>query len=184
MPPVRLIEAVLRLKETKRRGWLERDVPEPESVASHSYGLAVLALLTARERGLDALKAVTIALMHDLAESVTGDLTPEMKEARGREASEKAEQEILEQLTMDLPEAQRSWLQSLIAEYYEGSTPEAGIVRQLDKLEMALQAAWYSASNRLGKREASEFIQSSMREISDPQLRRWVVKLLKHLKSD
>ncbi|MEM3907358.1 MAG: HD domain-containing protein, partial [Nitrososphaerota archaeon] len=63
----RIIEAIHRLKETKRTGWLERGVKDPESVASHSYGVAVLTLLIAHEKGLDTLNAVATALLHDLA---------------------------------------------------------------------------------------------------------------------
>lgn len=182
MTPARITEAVLRLKETKRMGWVERGVEDAESVACHSYGLAVLALIEAQQRGLDTLKAVATALLHDLAESVTGDLTPEMKTAKGREAAEKEEQETLKQLLEGLPEAQRLWLVRLIDEYYEESTPEARLIRQLDRVEMALQAAWYKRSNRLGEAEASEFIQSSIRELSDTELLNLLASALSSIK--
>jgi len=180
--PARIVEAVLRLKETKRRGWVERGIADAESVACHSYGLAVLALIEAQQRGLDTLRAVATALLHDLAESVTGDMTPEMKTARGREAAEKEEQETLKQLLEGLPEAQRLWLERLVEEYYEQSTPETKLVRQLDRVEMALQAAWYKRSNRLGEAEASEFIQSSIGELSDIELLRLLASTLSSIK--
>jgi len=180
--PARIVEAVLRLKETKRMGWVERGVEDAESVACHSYGLAVLALIEAQQRGLDTLKAVATALLHDLAESVTGDLTPEMKTSKGREAAEKEEQETLKQLLEDLPETQRLWLERLIDEYYEESTPEARLVRQLDRIEMALQAAWYKQSNRLGEAEAAEFIQSSIGELSDTELLNLLASTLSSIK--
>ena len=179
MIPARIVEAVLRLKETKRRGWVERGIADAESVACHSYSLAVLALIEAQQRGLDTLKAVATALLHDLAESLTGDLTPEMKTAKGREAAEKDEQETLKQLLEDLPETQKSWLQSLIKEYYEESTPEAKLIRQLDRVEMALQAQHYFEDGKIKKKDiADEFIRSSLNEIEDPKLREFITKMM------
>ena len=76
LPPA-VVEAIGRLKEVPRTGWLDRDIPveETESVADHSFGVAMLAWLLAPDE-LDRLRVVELALIHDLAESVVGDVTP------------------------------------------------------------------------------------------------------------
>src|SRR5918912_251677 len=71
-----LAAAAGSLKEVRRQGWVDRGVADAESVADHSYRLAVLAWAVARARGLDAGRAVLIALVHDLAEAEIGDETP------------------------------------------------------------------------------------------------------------
>src|SRR4051794_3581465 len=64
-----------RLKRLKRSGWLRVGLPDPESVADHSYRLAIMALLLGPRLGVDADRLVRLALLHDLAESRVGDLT-------------------------------------------------------------------------------------------------------------
>src|SRR5438045_1530082 len=82
MPPARvpglgeLAEAAVGLKEGRRKGGVDRGVPDAESVADHSYRVALLAWALARTRGLDAERAMLIGLVHDLAEAEVGDETP------------------------------------------------------------------------------------------------------------
>src|SRR5437868_15393470 len=71
-----LADAAGKLKEVRRKGWVDRGVPDAESVADHSYRVAVLAWAVARQRGLDASRALLIGLVHDLAEAEVGDETP------------------------------------------------------------------------------------------------------------
>src|SRR5260221_8313896 len=72
----RLAEMAARLKDVRRQGWVDRGVPDAESVADHSYGVALLAWAVARARGLDGERALLIAIVHDLAEAEVGDETP------------------------------------------------------------------------------------------------------------
>src|SRR4051794_15354555 len=76
LPPA-IVEAIGRLKEIPRTGWLDRGIlaEETESVADHSYGVALLAWLLAPD-ALDRGRVVELALIHDLAEAVVGDVTP------------------------------------------------------------------------------------------------------------
>src|SRR5688572_1987599 len=71
-----LADAAGKLKRVRRKGWVDRGVPDAESVADHSYRLALLAWAVARQRGLDADRALKMALFHDLAEAEVGDETP------------------------------------------------------------------------------------------------------------
>src|SRR5215207_6666461 len=69
-----------RLKRLDRTGWVLRGLPPgAESVAAHSYGVALTAMLLADEcaaRGVavDAGRVLRIALLHDLQETRTGDM--------------------------------------------------------------------------------------------------------------
>src|SRR5512142_253976 len=75
---------LMRLKRLYRQGWLKRGLPAElcESVAEHSFGTALLALLVASPRdsgapgGLDRGKATLMALVHEIGESYAGDITP------------------------------------------------------------------------------------------------------------
>lgn len=75
----RFAHRIGRLKSTPRTGWLHRGIPpdQTESVADHSFRVAVLTWLASSEvEGLDRNRAIKLALLHDLAESITGDITP------------------------------------------------------------------------------------------------------------
>ena len=66
----------LRLKDVQRQGWVNAGVPHPESVAAHSWGMAILAMkLCPSELNLEHV--LKLCLVHDLPEVIVGDLTPE-----------------------------------------------------------------------------------------------------------
>jgi len=54
-----------RLKEIKRTGWKLKGIKNPESVAEHSFMLALMALALAKPLKLDAGKCISLALVHD-----------------------------------------------------------------------------------------------------------------------
>ena len=66
---------MLELKQLPRTGWVRSGVENPESVAAHSWGMAVLALRLAPKE-LDIEKILSLCLIHDLPEVRVGDLTP------------------------------------------------------------------------------------------------------------
>ena len=72
------------LKKIPRQGWIDKagisESVDPESVADHSnqYSVAVMAMLFGDNAKMDTCKMIRMALLHDIAESITGDLTPEM----------------------------------------------------------------------------------------------------------
>lgn len=63
-----------KLKDTPRAGWVLRKVHEPESVAAHMHRMAVMAL--SAPAPLDRERCIKLALVHDIAEAVCGDITP------------------------------------------------------------------------------------------------------------
>ena len=162
-----------RLKTLRRAGWVRSGVEEPESVADHSYRLAMLALLIAPRLGLDIDRLVRLALLHDLAEARIGDLTPADRVAPADKAAR--EDAAFSEIVSGLSESKA--LVELWRDYETGGTPEARIVRQLDKLEMALQALEYeqtavagSGAAQLQPGWADEFFASARAALREPLL--------------
>ena len=131
-----------KLKGLPRTGWVESGILEPESVAEHSFRTAVLAMLLADLQGLDSGKAVKMALLHDLAEAVTGDLTYREKCSRGL-AYQTEEEKAIDRLFSRLPRDVAASYRALWDELREASSPEAKVAAQADKAEMLLQASEY-----------------------------------------
>lgn len=152
----------LRLKAVPRTGWLRRGVADPEDVASHSWGLAFLVLILLPD-DLDRARALEYAVLHDLAEVSTGDITPH--DGISRDEKHRREREAMEELCARLPRGAE-----LLATWnaYEARTdPEAQFVHQLDRLDMALQATAYHRAGAVGM---AEFLDSARQVISDPSL--------------
>lgn len=53
-----------------------RDVKDCETVSGHMYRMGLLTFLLNGSEGLDRIKCMEMALVHDLAESLVGDITP------------------------------------------------------------------------------------------------------------
>jgi putative hydrolase of HD superfamily len=172
-----LFAAVASLKSVRRKGWVLRGVRHAESVADHSLAVAVLSAAIAASRGLDPGRAALIAVLHDIVESVTGDLTPDEKASMGATRLREVELQAIERVIGGAPEeVRRVFLQSL-RDYEEGSSEEGRIVREVDKLEMALQALLYR--DELGTSGVEEFVSSALSEIKDPEIRSLVEEVFR-----
>ena len=146
----------LGLKDVLRQGWVNAGVESPESVAAHSWGMAILALKLC-PANLNLEHVLKLCLVHDLPEVIVGDLTPQ-DDVSTKSADERAAMERL------APE----WV-SLFDEYENQSTPEAVFVKSLDKLDMALQAKVYMSRSEL---DLEEFIESAKKTLGDHELLR------------
>lgn len=47
-----------------------------ESVADHSWRMALLCMLFSEEKNIDISKCMKFAIIHDLSEVIVGDITP------------------------------------------------------------------------------------------------------------
>ena len=84
-----------------------------------------------------------MALLHDLAEADTGDVTPKEKQENHQELEDDAMRRILG----GLDDAQRELYWSIWVEYQDKSSPEAVLVHDADKIEMVLQALEYQSKS-------------------------------------
>lgn len=159
-----LMARAASLKEVARQGWIDKaGIGRPESVADHSYATALAAAAVGDCSGLDALRMVRMALLHDLAESITGDIVPGAMPA-GRKAG--IERAAMDRILGGLPEPLRGAYGEAWAEFEEGRTAEAAMVRELDKIEMAGQAAAYAGTGR--PEGLAEIAESARQAVSSP----------------
>lgn len=193
---LRFARLAARLKTVRRQGWVDRGVDGPESVADHSWSVALLAWSLASERaGLDRDRVLLLALVHDLPEALAGDATPfdDQRDDAGRIASEhfarlptyealaraekhEAEVRALSEMLDGLPAAMRREIRDAWQEYERAETPEAQFVKQVDKLETVIQAEQYLAGQP--ELQIESFRQGASRDIQDPQVRAVLDELL------
>jgi len=133
------------LKTIKRTGWVMRGVHHPESIADHMYRMSLMAMIASFSNGaLDTNKCIKLALIHDLAEAKVGDITPHCgvsdDDKYNLELSTMEEIRSMLGSTMGGDEIIALW-----KEYEEGCTEEAKLLKDLDKIEMILQAQEYEA---------------------------------------
>ncbi|NPB02902.1 MAG: HD family hydrolase [Thermotogae bacterium] len=136
-----------RLKLIPRSGWWYYGVKEPESVAEHTTGVAMLSFVMAaflRELGekVDPYKAATMALFHELGESRIGDVHLEARRYIPSEELERAEAMAYNEVVSVLGDVGNS-IRDLYREFESRSSPEALVVRAADKLELLFQALSY-----------------------------------------
>ena len=166
-PFIRAYFELCHLKQLFRQGWLKRGIPHQhcESVAEHSFGVAVLALWLSQAYypQLDQNKVLRMALLHDFGEIYAGDIIP--VDAVGADEKHRREAGSVAQVFGKLP-AGADCL-SLWEEFEQGETPEARFVRQIDRLEMGLQAGVYAAQ---GLVQPDEFFASARLALEDARL--------------
>ena len=129
------------LKKLPRSGWkIKVGLENSESVAEHSYMMSVMAMVLSDLKSLNSIKVIKMSILHDWAESKIGDFMPdEIGYDKKSELENYAMIEILE----SLPQRLQSDYQNIWNEFLVRDTPEARLVHEIDKLEMALQAKIY-----------------------------------------
>ncbi|XP_024980371.1 HD domain-containing protein 2 isoform X1 [Cynara cardunculus var. scolymus] len=146
-----------RLKSTKRAGWVKRDIRGPESIADHMYRMGLMALIASDAPGVNRDKCIKMAIVHDIAEAIVGDITP--SDGVPKLEKSRREKEALDHMCKLLgggPRAEEIY--ELWMEYEENSTTEAKVVKDFDKIEMILQALEYENEQ---DKDLEEFFQST-----------------------
>jgi putative hydrolases of HD superfamily len=172
---IEFAQMVGRLKTTPRTGWVRRNVPGYESVADHSWRVAVLSLLLDGTPYLNATKVMQLALIHDLAECIVGDITPEdpisdaEKQAMEFEAMRRLSELLQKAVGREAGAAGSSQLQTWFQEFEERRTPEARAAKDLDLLDLILQASEYEA--RYDVRLTEFFVSTPIERFQTPRLR-------------
>lgn len=163
------------LKLCKRTGWYHHRVPEPESISDHMYRMAVMAILL-KEDKVDIRKCVMMALVHDLAEALVGDLTPHCKVDKNEKT--RRELDAIHFLTYDLlgdTDASNTIFQ-LWYEYEQRQSLESKLVKDLDCFELCLQAYEYEKAHNI--EDLQQFWQGAAPKIQHPQVKGWLTALL------
>jgi len=187
-----------RLKTVARQGWVDRGVPSPESVADHTFRSAIMAWVLGHAAGLDTVRLMKLALVHDLAESEVGDatpyadvitndadfpesvrrwrelLTPEQL-AAAKQSKRRLETEAESRLSSLLPAELGAEVQELWTDYAERRTPDARFAAQIDKLEALLQAIEYRDAGHPS--DVENFLISARDVVEHPVLRAFLTEL-------
>lgn len=141
-----VLQALDPLSELPRTGWLLRGIRPCESIADHSYGVAVVAMLLvdalrAAGTDIDGERVLRMALVHDAAEAKTGDVPMPQKTPGIAEELHRLEESIV---TGFLPQEQvRLWKE---AEKHDSL--EARVVKAADKIQMMVKVLTYERQQR------------------------------------
>ena len=131
-------------KELPRQGFIALGFKrnEADSVAAHSWTTAMLVYLMASEmkangEKIDVDKAVKMAMFHDMAETIVGDVGTFVK-GMAKGAFADIEEEGLKWLVKDLPSQKE--IVGLVEEYMSRKTLEARLCKVADNLDALAQA--------------------------------------------
>ncbi len=147
-----------RLKRLDRTGWTLRGLPNgTESVAAHSFGVGVTAMLIADRCAaqgvtVDVEKLLRIALLHDWAETRVGDMPRTATLYFGSEARKHAETAAFSDIVNPV-DANGSY-EDLYKDYERRESLEARLVKAADVLDLLIQVL---ALERAGARGLNEF---------------------------
>jgi putative hydrolase of HD superfamily len=171
-------KTAVNLKKISRQGWIDKlSLDNPESVADHSYSMAMMSMVISDLENYDSEKILKMVLLHDLAESKIGDFTPEQI---NKENKIQLENNAFDEIVDDLPESIKKQYLEIWHEYQENISPESKIIHQIDKLEMVLQAKIYQNEGH-SKEKLESFFESAKTDITHPKLKELFTKIVNDL---
>lgn len=130
---LKVLQIAGKLKETTRH--CEILPNRLESVADHSYRMALMGMLLEKEfPNTDMCKVIKMCLIHDLGEAFTGDIPTFLK----TEKQKNDENDKLSEWLMSFPRDERLEWQELYEEMSALETEEAKIFKAIDKLEAVI----------------------------------------------
>jgi len=170
------------LKKIPRTGWKERKIKNPESVADHSFRTALLGMVLSDSEKLDTEKIIRMLLLHDIEESVSGDITAIYKSKMNKTYLRKNQTRAMKKVLLPLPKDLRNKYLSLWMEMEEGKTLEAKYCKDIDKLEMMIQASDYEREDETNKKKLDVFW--SRKDINAPYRIESIIKIYEKLRKE
>ncbi|OGK14494.1 hypothetical protein A3C98_05590 [Candidatus Roizmanbacteria bacterium RIFCSPHIGHO2_02_FULL_37_15] len=170
------------LKRIKRTGWVRKGIKDAESVADHVFRTAFLCMILTREMNINYKKLIDMTLIHDLGETATSDIRYE--EGKKIIASEKAKNQIEEdvfKMFFSGVEDGKYYL-GLWYEFRDQTSKEAKLLKQIEKIEMALQALEYENMG-FPSDLLNEFFENADKYVKDRELRNLLLTLNRERKS-
>ena len=179
--PLPFFHLIERLKTTKREGWRRFGIDHGESISDHMYRMSIITMLCppSLSSRLDIAKCTKMALIHDMAESLVGDITPVDGVAKSEKSRREAE--TMDYLCSDLlgnvhGGASGKHMREVWQEYENAETMESKFVHDVDKMELLLQMVDYERSHE-GRLELGEFSWVAGRIVM-PELQAWASEVL------
>ena len=186
--PLAFMHFLQRLKTTKREGWRRFGIGSGESISDHMYRMSIITMLappSLKAQGLNIPRCTQMAVVHDMAESLVGDLTPRDNVAKTEKS--RREETTMRFLTEKLLGSDAGGMDQagkeimeLWHEYEEGNTLESKFVHDVDKLELLLQMNEYEKDFEKEK-DLGEFAHVAKR-IELPEMRAWCHEVLQERK--
>ncbi|KAI9774538.1 MAG: hypothetical protein M1840_002786 [Geoglossum simile] len=205
--PIPFFHLLERLKTTKREGWRRFGIdrggttcpildPEkgnifvkplsPESISDHMYRMSLLTMLAPPDLAsrLNIPHCTKMALIHDMAESLVGDITPvdgvskPEKSRREAAAMDYLSSALLGNVYGGLVGSQ---IREIWEEYEKSETLEAKFVHDIDKMELLLQMMEYERAHK-GTLDLGEFSYAAS-NIMLPEVKVWSEEVLRERKA-
>jgi putative hydrolase of HD superfamily len=158
MTNIEILELFLtagKLKTTKRTGWVQVGIQNPESVSDHSYRVILMALLLGTKEKINTKKIIQMAIIHDIGEAQIGDLvTYGPRKNTTPEDKHKLEKQSINELFSKIKDGKR--LIKLWNEFEKNKTKEAKLLHDIDRLEIIFTALEYEKAGN-SKQKLDEF---------------------------
>ncbi|OJJ82303.1 HD domain-containing protein [Aspergillus glaucus CBS 516.65] len=179
--PVPFFHLLERLKTTKREGWRRFGIDKGESISDHMYRMSIMTMLAPPPLAsrINLPHCMKMALVHDMAESLVGDITPKDKVTKPEKARREADvmDYISKNLLGGVPGGMLTGagILQVFNEYEENQTLEAQFVHDVDKMELLLQMVEYERAHDI---DLTEFCYVASR-IQLPETQEWAATVLK-----
>ena len=151
------LNVVQQLKVQKRTGWLDYSMTECESIADHMYRMSIISMLISNPK-VNRDRCVRIALVHDMAEALVGDITP--VNPIGKDEKHRREEAtmryICDEIVRPISASGAAEMLADFLEYESIGSLEARYVKDIDKYELLVQCFEYEKAHE-GKLNFQEF---------------------------
>lgn len=179
--PLSFFHLLERLKTTKRAGWRRFGIDNGESISDHMYRMSILTMTAPSSvtSKLDIPRCTRMALVHDMAEALVGDITPVdnvTKEEKSRRESETMDYICTKLLGKFNGGLNGQDIRKLWQEYEDSETPESLFVHDIDKIELLLQMNEYERSHP-PPTDLGEFTWVATK-IQSPEVKAWAQHVL------
>lgn len=189
-----------KLKGKKRRGWTIHKIKNAETTSEHIFHLAVLVWVLGRNKKINLEKAIKIALIHDLCEIYSPDLTsydaaaikekgritisdvltvkpitarPTINQRKKMERiKQRLEMKAMKKILSKLPLNLKREINDLWLDYENGITTEGRFVKQADKIINLLQGLEYW--KKYGRIRHKLWVRRIKEIIDDPVLLKFI----------
>lgn len=133
---INFIEEVEKLKSVVRTAWTSSG--RRESTAEHSWRLALFACVIAQYLPeLNISKVIIMSLIHDIGEIYEGDISAALEPDKDEKYN--TEYQAAHAVFTLLSNSQAKNMMDIWVEYNDNLTPEAKLVKALDKAETIIQ---------------------------------------------
>ncbi|KAL5383349.1 hypothetical protein DPSP01_006035 [Paraphaeosphaeria sporulosa] len=179
--PIPFFHLLERLKTTHRAGWRRFGIDDCESISDHMYRMSLITMMAPASltSKLDMAKCTRMALIHDMAEALVGDITPVdnvSKPEKSRRESETMDyicHKLLGKFSGGLNGQQ---VRAIWQEYEDSETLESKFVHDVDKVELISQMVEYERKHQ-GSIDLGEFTWVT-KKILSAEVKGWSDELL------